>query len=80
MPTLRNGQFRFSITTDEPAVPNVPTCPNPQRTAHVFDVEFGDAALSLFEDDQLSDQIVVAVSYFDPRHVRSPPWQLIVSP
>lgn len=61
LPTPRNGQYRFSITTDEPTVPNFPTCPNPQWTAHVVDVQFGDATLSLLEDGQLSDEVVVPV-------------------
>jgi hypothetical protein len=62
LPTPRNGQFVFSVTTVAPTVPNTPTCPNPQWTAHVVDVTFGDATLSLFEDGVLSDQIIVPVS------------------
>lgn len=62
LPTPRNGQFRFNITTDSPdPLPPVPTCPNPQWTAHVVDVEFTTATLSLFEDGVLSDQITVPV-------------------
>lgn len=61
LPTPRNGQYVFGIMTDPPTVPNVPTCPNPQWTAHVVDVAFGDATLSLFEDGALSDQITVPV-------------------
>jgi hypothetical protein len=60
--TPRNGQFVFmDLTTVAPTVPNVPTCPNPQWTANVVDVAFGDATLSLFEDGVLSDQITVPV-------------------
>jgi hypothetical protein len=60
--TPRNGQFVFSLTTVAPTVPNTPTCPNPQWIAHVVDVTFGDATLSLFEDGALSDQITVPVT------------------
>ncbi|HSK16927.1 MAG TPA: hypothetical protein VK915_12275 [Gaiellaceae bacterium] len=62
LPTPRNGQFQFSITTDHPTVPNTPTCPNRQWTAHVVDVAFGDATLSLFEDGVLADQVTVPVN------------------
>ncbi|MFF5991215.1 hypothetical protein [Prauserella flavalba] len=61
LPTPRNGQFVFNLATETPTVPTVPTCPNPQWTATVVDVTFGDATLSLFEDGALSDQIVVPV-------------------
>lgn len=61
--TPRNGQFRFSVTTDDPApLPPTPTCPNPQWRAEIVDVTFTDATLSLFEDGNLSDQVVVSVS------------------
>jgi hypothetical protein len=62
LPTPRNGRYEFSIMTDPPTVPNFPTCPNPGWIAHVVDVTFGDATLSLFEDGVLSDQITVPVS------------------
>jgi hypothetical protein len=62
LPTPRNGQFIFTVTTDAPTVPNVPTCPNPQWTARVVDVTFGDATLSLFEDGALSDTVTVPVT------------------
>jgi hypothetical protein len=61
LPTPRNGQFRFAIMTDPLVVPNFPTCPNPGWTAHVVNVVFGDATLSLFEDTVLVDQITVPV-------------------
>jgi hypothetical protein len=61
-PTPRNGQFVFSLMTVAPTVPNFPTCPNPGWIAHVVDVTFGDATLSLFEDGVLSDQITVPVT------------------
>jgi len=62
LPTPRNGQFVFTITTVAPTVPNFPTCPNPQWIAHVVDVAFGDATLSLFEDGVLSDTVTVPVN------------------
>jgi hypothetical protein len=46
------GWSRFSVTTDEPPVPNVPTCKNPTWTAVITDVIFTDATLTLFEDGQ----------------------------
>lgn len=61
--TPRNGQFRFSVTSDDPApLPATPTCPNPQWTPEIVDVTFSNATLSLFEDGNLSDQVVVPVS------------------
>lgn len=63
LPTPRNGQFRFSITTDSPdPLPSTPTCPNPQWTAEIVDVHFTTATLSLFEGGVLSDQVTVPVS------------------
>jgi hypothetical protein len=62
LPTPRNGQFVFTVTTNPPTVPNFPTCPNPQWTAHVVDVTFTTATLSLFEDSTLSDTVTVPVS------------------
>lgn len=62
LPTPRNGQYVFSIKTEPPTVPNFPTCPNPQWIAHVVDVTFGDATLSLFEDGVLSDTVTVPVN------------------
>ena len=62
MPTPRNGQFVFSITTDEPGpLPPTPTCPNVQWTPEIVDVAFTTATLSLFENGDLSDQVVVPV-------------------
>ena len=62
-PTPRNGQFRFSITSDDPEpLPPTPTCPNAQWTAEIVDVTFTTAILSLFEDGVLSDQVTVNVS------------------
>lgn len=61
--TPRNGQFVFSITTDPPdPLPPTPTCPNDQWTPEIVDVRFTDATLRLFEDDVLSDMVVVPVS------------------
>jgi hypothetical protein len=61
-PTPRNGQFRFTIETDDPEpLPPTPTCPNDQWTPDIVDVAFTTATLSLFEDNVLSDQITVNV-------------------
>jgi hypothetical protein len=62
LPTPRNGQFRFTVTTDSPApLPATPTCPNVQWTPVIVDVAFTTATLSLFEDGALSDRVVVPV-------------------
>jgi len=63
LPTPQNGQFRFSITSDEPGpLPPTPTCPNVQWMPSITDVSFTTATLSLFEDGVLSDQITVTVN------------------
>jgi len=63
LPTPRNGQFQFTVTTDSPApLPATPTCPNPQWMPEIVDVAFTEATLSLFEDGALSDQVVVPVT------------------
>jgi hypothetical protein len=63
LPTPRNGQFLFSLTTDDPdPLPPTPTCPNAKWTPEIVDVTFTTATLSLYEDGVLTDQIVVAVS------------------
>lgn len=63
LPTPRNGQFRFTVTTDPPdPLPPTPTCPNSMWTANIVDVSFTTATLTLFEDGVQSDQIVVPVS------------------
>lgn len=63
LPTPRNGQFRFSITTDDPApLDPTPTCPNVQWTPVITDVAFTTATLSLFENGTLADEVVVDVS------------------
>ena len=63
LPTPRNGQFVFTITTDSPApLPATPTCPNEMWTPVITDVVFTEATLSLLEDGALSDQVVVAVT------------------
>ena len=60
--TPRNGQFKFTITTDEPGpLPATPTCPNNQWTAEIVDVTFTTATLTLFEDGVQSDQVTVPV-------------------
>jgi hypothetical protein len=62
-PTPRNGQFRFTITSDDPEpLPPTPTCPNAQWTPNIVDVAFTTATLTLLEDGNVSDTITVAVS------------------
>lgn len=60
--TPQNGQYQFSIETVDPGpLPATPTCPNPRWTPVIVDVTFTTATLSLFEDNVLSDQVVVIV-------------------
>lgn len=62
LPTPKNGQFRFSITSDDPEpLPPTPTCPNAQWTPEIVDVAFTTATLTLFEDGMQSDQVIVTV-------------------
>jgi hypothetical protein len=63
LPTPRNGQFTFTVTTDSPEpLPATPTCPNERWTPQVVDVTFTTATLSLLEDNVVSDQVTVPVS------------------
>lgn len=63
LPTPRNGQFEFTITTDPPPpLPPTPTCPNEMWTPVIVDVTFTTATLRLFEDSFLSDTVTVPVS------------------
>jgi hypothetical protein len=60
--TPRNGQARFTVTSDAPTAPPG-SCPNPMWTATVTDVEFtSDATITLFEDSTVSDTITVPIS------------------
>jgi len=62
LPTPRNGQYVFMITTNSPApLPPTPTCPNDMWTPEITDVTFTTATLSLYENGSLSDQVVVTV-------------------
>ncbi|SEF15630.1 hypothetical protein [Jiangella alba] len=62
LPTPRNGQFRFSITSDDPEpLPPTPTCPNNQWTPDIVDVAFTQATLTLLEDGVVSDVVTVPV-------------------
>jgi hypothetical protein len=62
-PTPRNGQFRFTVTTDDPEpLPPTPTCPNNQWTPNIVDVSFTTATLTLLEDGAVSDTVVVPVT------------------
>jgi hypothetical protein len=63
LPTPRNGQFRFTVTSDDPEpLPATPTCPNNQWTPNIVDVTFTTATLTLFEGTTVSDTITVPVS------------------
>jgi len=63
LPTPRNGQYEFSVTTATPApLPPTPTCPNEQWIPHIVDVSFTAATLTLLEDGVVSDTITVPVS------------------
>jgi hypothetical protein len=60
--TPRNGQARFTVTSDAPTAP-AGSCPNPKWTATVTDVTFtSDATVTLFEDSTVSDVITVPIS------------------
>jgi hypothetical protein len=59
--TPRNGQFRYTVTTDTPSAP-AGSCPNPMWTAEVTDVAFTTATITLREDGVISDQVTVPVS------------------
>jgi hypothetical protein len=60
-PTPRNGQARFTVSTNAPSAPPG-SCPNPMWTATVTDVAFTTATITLFEDSNVSDTITVPVS------------------
>jgi hypothetical protein len=63
LPTPRNGQFRFTVTSDNPEpLPPTPTCPNAKWTANIVDVTFTTATLTLLEGGVESDSITVPVS------------------
>jgi hypothetical protein len=62
-PTPRNGQFVFTVTTDDPEpLPPTPTCPNDQWTPNIVDIRFTTATLTLLEDGAVSDTVVVPVT------------------
>ena len=60
-PTPRNGQFRYTVTTDAPEAPE-DSCPNDAWTADVVDVQFTTATITLLEDDVSSDDVTVPVN------------------
>ena len=63
LPTPQNGQYVFTIETDDPEpLPPTPTCPNDQWTPEIVDVTFTTATLTLFEDGMQVDQVVVPVT------------------
>jgi len=61
-PTPRNGQFRFTFATVAPTAP-AGSCPNPQWTATVTDVDFSGttATVTLTEDGVVSDTVMVPI-------------------
>jgi hypothetical protein len=60
--TPRNGQARFTVTSNAPTAPPG-SCPNPMWTATVTDVIFtSDATVTLFEDSTVSDTITVPIT------------------
>jgi hypothetical protein len=61
VPTPRNGQFRFDVTTTAPTAPPG-SCPNPMWTATVTDVTFTTATITLLEDSTQSDAVTVPVT------------------
>ena len=58
--TPRNGQARFTVTSDAPTAPPG-SCPNPMWTATVTDVAFTTATVTLLEDSTVSDTATVPV-------------------
>jgi hypothetical protein len=63
LPTPRNGQFIFTVETDDPEpLPPTPTCPNDQWVPNIVDVAFTEATLTLLEDGVVSDTVTVTVS------------------
>jgi hypothetical protein len=63
LPTPRNGQFRYTVTSVAPGpLPATPTCPNDQWTPVITDVTFTTATITLTEDGVVSDQVTVPVS------------------
>jgi hypothetical protein len=61
-PTPRNGSARDTVTTAAPTAP-AGSCPNPQWTATVTDVDFSGttATLTLLEDNVVSDTVQVKI-------------------
>jgi hypothetical protein len=63
LPTPRNGQFRYTVTSVAPGpLPATPTCPNDQWTPTITDVSFTTATITLTEDGVVSDVVTVPVS------------------
>jgi hypothetical protein len=62
LPTPRNGQYVFTVTTDAPdPLPATPTCPNDLWTPVITDVRFTNATLTLLEDDAVTDVVKLPV-------------------
>lgn len=49
LPSAKNGQLVFSVSTAEPTVPNTPTCPNSAWSADVVDVAFSGGTLTVIQ-------------------------------
>jgi hypothetical protein len=63
LPTPRNGQFRYELTSADPEpLPATPTCPNNQWTPDIVDVTFTEATITLLEDGVVSDTVTVPVT------------------
>lgn len=56
-PTPTNGQYEFSITTTGLNLGKL--CPSSKWTVANFTVTFSDATITLLEDGQTSDQVIV---------------------
>jgi hypothetical protein len=60
-PTPRNGSASVTVSSTTPVAP-AGSCPNPKWTATVTDVSFGNATITLLEDNVVSDTITVPVT------------------
>jgi hypothetical protein len=59
---VKNGRANFTVTTETPVVPNTPTCPNPQWTAEVTDVEFSSFTVNVYQPAG-SDTLVLSQTF-----------------
>lgn len=49
LPSPKNGNLVFTVVTDSPSVPDVPTCPNAQWSASVVDVAFSGGLVTVIQ-------------------------------